>query len=158
MRFQGKREMGIDLKDIDRFGLDAQRQIREQMIIGKTRKQDTALADLRRELKDEFDSQAERDYYVAEIWPYLQTGEITSCELHKTFVLIEASEYDGRKLREIVYTPDFILTYPDGAVVVVEVKSKKIKRLQRDYPVRRRLFIEKYCRPNGWKFKECFVK
>lgn len=48
--------------------------------------------------------------------------------------------------------------FRDGAVVVVEVKSKKIKKLQREYHIRRRLFIEKYCRPSGWKLTEYFVK
>ena len=56
--------------------------------------------------------------------------------------------------RSIRYTADFRLDYVDGTVEIVEVKSKFVKRMQRDYHIRRRIFIEKYARPNGWKFTE----
>ncbi|WNS40840.1 hypothetical protein [Paenibacillus sp. MMS20-IR301] len=42
----------------------------------------------------------------------------------------------------------------DGSVEVVEIKGRVIKKLQRDYPLRRQLFILNYCIPNNWKFKE----
>lgn len=46
------------------------------------------------------------------------------------------------------------MTYTNGTVEAVEVKSAAVRKLQRDYIYRRRLFIEKYARPNGWKFTE----
>ena len=142
--------MGIDLKDIGCLGKDAQRQILEQMKTTPARKLP--------KLKSEFDSVAEAEYYMSEILPKLRTGEISKCDKHQTYILLEAAEYMSRKLSNIVYTPDFVLTYPDGHVVVVEVKGTMIKKLQRDYHIRIRLFIEKYCRPNGWEFKEQLIK
>lgn len=43
---------------------------------------------------------------------------------------------------------------PKRADEVVEVKSKAVRRLQGSYVYRRRLFIELFARPNGWKFTE----
>ena len=50
--------------------------------------------------------------------------------------------------------PDFFIVYKNGSVEVVEVKSKAVRRLQGSYVYRRRLFIELFARPNGWKFTE----
>ncbi|HIZ61419.1 MAG TPA: Tn7 transposase TnsA N-terminal domain-containing protein [Candidatus Gemmiger avistercoris] len=52
------------------------------------------------------------------------------------------------------YTPDFFITYQNGTVEAVEVKSAAVRKLQRDYIYRRRLFIERFARPNGWRFTE----
>lgn len=41
-----------------------------------------------------------------------------------------------------------------GRGEIVEVKSKFVRRMQRDYPVRRRVFLELIARPAGWKFTE----
>lgn len=46
------------------------------------------------------------------------------------------------------------MKYADGTVEIVEVKSKFVRRMQRDYPVRRRVFLELIARPAGWKFTE----
>lgn len=105
-------------------------------------------------LEDAFDSQLEREYYLSEILPRVRRGEIKSVELHRSFELLPASEYCGIKLHSAQYTPDFVVTYADGSVEVVEVKSKQIRRMQGSYVYRRRLFIDKYARPNGWKFTE----
>ena len=56
--------------------------------------------------------------------------------------------------RDMPYTADFRLTYADGTVEIVEIKSKFVRRMQRDYPVRRRVFLELIARPAGWKFTE----
>lgn len=103
---------------------------------------------------DEFDSQLERDYYTAEILPGLQSGAIASCEIHKVYPLLPASEYCGVKLPSAQYEADFVVTYRSGTIEVIEVKSKFVRRRQRDYPYRRRLFIELIARPNGYLFKE----
>ena len=70
------------------------------------------------------------------------------------FDLLPEKEYCGLKLPAAHYTPDFVLTYADGTVEVVEVKSKFTRRAQRDYIYRRRLFIDLYAAPRGWKFTE----
>ena len=46
------------------------------------------------------------------------------------------------------------MDYADGTVEIVEVKSKFVRKMQRDYPVRRRIFIETIARPAGWRFRE----
>ena len=107
---------------------------------------------------DGFDSKAEENFYYSDVWPKIQRKEIVNCELHKTFLLLPKSEYCGIKLHKAEYTPDFILTYRNGMIEVIEVKSKTIRKLQRDYIYRRRLFIDKYARPNGWAFREIMVK
>ena len=59
--------------------------------------------------------------------------------------------------KEQTVTPDFVLTYADGTVEIVEVKSKFTRRMQRDYIYRRRLFIDLVAEPRGWKFVEWFA-
>ena len=51
-------------------------------------------------------------------------------------------------------TPDFLIYYKDGTVEAVEVKHEAIRKNQRDYIYRRRLFIDNVARPNGWRFTE----
>lgn len=103
---------------------------------------------------DEFESNLEREYYLGEILPRIQRGEIKNVDLHRKFELMPASSYCGIRLPAAHYTPDFVIRYTDGSVEVVEVKSKKIRQLQGSYVYRRRLFIERYARPNGWRFTE----
>jgi len=103
---------------------------------------------------DEFDSQLERNFYMTDILPKILSGQVIDVELHKSFELLPKSEYCGLKLPSARYTPDFLITYRNGTIEAVETKSKAIRKLQRDYIYRRRLFIEKYCRPNGWAFRE----
>lgn len=109
------------------------------------------------EEKNEFDSKLEAEFYAAEVLPKIRSGEIVSCELHKTYLLLPPDKYCGIYLHKAEYTPDFVLTYRSGLVEIVEVKSKAVRRLQQSYVYRRRLFIDKYARPNGWKFREVIV-
>ena len=101
----------------------------------------------------EFDSRGEYEFYIGTIAPKMATGEIVKCEQHPRFELFPEGEYDGIKLRAIRYTADFRLDYADGTVEIVEVKSKFVRRMQRDYHIRRRIFLEQV-RPLGWKFRE----
>lgn len=104
--------------------------------------------------KQDFDSRGEYEYYIGTVVPKMRKGEIVKCEQHPVFVLFSKGCYGSTKLREVRYTADFRLEYADGTIEIVEVKSKFVRRMQRDYPVRRRLFLEKYARPAGWKFTE----
>lgn len=103
---------------------------------------------------DDFDSEAERRYYLAYVLPGISSGQIVKMELHKEFEIAPAVTHCGKKYQRRVYTPDFFLTLRDGSVKVVEVKGRKIKKLQRDYPLRRQLFLLQYCVPNNWVFQE----
>lgn len=98
--------------------------------------------------------QSEVDYYNRFVLPGLMCGEIVKVLDRRRFELMPAAEFCGIKLPAAHYTPDFILQHKDGTVEIVEVKSRFTRKQQRDYIYRRRLFIEKYARPNGWKFTE----
>lgn len=102
----------------------------------------------------DFDSQGEYEFYIGTVAPKVAKGEIVEWEAHPCFPLFPAGEYGEMKLRPVRYTADFRLVYADGAVEIVEVKSKFVRRMQRDYAVRRRVFLEMVARPAGWKFTE----
>lgn len=91
---------------------------------------------------------------MTQVYPLLRTGRIAKCELHREFELYPPLEYCGAKLPGAVFKPDFVLHYDTGTVEVVEIKSKFTRRQSRDYTLRRRLFIDRHCRPNGWLWRE----
>lgn len=109
-------------------------------------------------IKPMFDSLAEEKYYNEYLYPLILAKEIESVELHKSFEILSSINQAGIKLRAKVYTPDFIIHYPNGSVKVVEIKDKIVKKLQRDYQLRKHLFIEKYVLPNGWEFEEVIAE
>lgn len=104
--------------------------------------------------KDEFDSNGEREFYFYTVLPGIRKGEIKECIKHPVFELFKKSDYCGMKLSAIRYTPDFLLKMSDGSTEVIEIKSKFVRRMQRDYHIRRRLFIELVARPNNYIFRE----
>ena len=101
-----------------------------------------------------FDSRGEYDYYMGTVLPKVQSGEVVKVELHRRFTMLPEKEYGNVKLPAAHYTPDFVLTYADGTVEVVEVKSKFTRRQQRDYIHRRRMFIDLVAEPQHWRFIE----
>lgn len=102
----------------------------------------------------EFDSRGEYEFYIGTVAPKAARGEIVEWEAHPSFPLFPAGQYGALKLRPVRYTADFRLVYADGTVEIVEIKSKFVRRMQRDYAVRRRIFLELVARPAGWKFTE----
>lgn len=140
--------MGISINDLSPW---ARRKALKKYQEEQEKEQKRAAAP---KLEDAFDSQLEREYYLAEILPRVRSGEISTVSLHEQFEILPASSYCGIRLPAAHYTPDFVVTYADGTIEVVEVKSKQIRRMQRSYVYRRRLFIDRYARPNGWKFTE----
>lgn len=99
-------------------------------------------------------SKLEQEYYTAFILPMELAGKVERVEPHHRFELLPKAEYCGLKLPAAHYTQDFLIYYRDGTVEAVEVKHEAIRRNQRDYIYRRRLFIDMIARPNGWKFTE----
>jgi hypothetical protein len=80
-------------------------------------------------------------------------GIVTKIECHPKYTLLESFRgRDGKMERAITYRPDFRLTYTDGTIEVVEVKSKRTAK-EPDYIMRRKLFKSKY--PDV-KFSEVF--
>ena len=149
--------MALSEKDLARLGPAARAQIdaarARQAAAQKARRLQTDAAKAG-PLLPEADSELERQYYAAVLWPKIMAGLVVSVELHKRFTLYPADTYCGLRLPAAHYTPDFLIIYQNGTVEAVEVKSAAVRKLQRDYIYRRRLFIEKYARPNGWKFTE----
>lgn len=100
----------------------------------------------------EFDSLAEENFYNLYIQKNMKNGNIVECLLHEEFEILPAiSEY---KLRSKKFKPDFIIKTKNGKTYVVEMKGKVVKKLQRDYGLRKHIFISKYCIPNDWIFIE----
>lgn len=149
--------MALTEKDLARLGPAARAQIdaarASQAAAQKARRLQTDAAKAG-PLLPEADSELERQYYAAVLWPKIMAGLVVSVELHKRFTLYPADTYCGLRLPAAHYTPDFFITYQNGTVEAVEVKSAAVRKLQRDYIYRRRLFIERYARPNGWRFTE----
>ena len=145
--------MHMELKDLPP-GMRAQalRQLAAQEQEVKKRK--TQLLMKAKAERKRFESRGEYEYYYGTILPDIRVGKIMECTEHPAFPLFESMEYCGIKLGAIRYTADFRLDYADGTVEIVEIKSRFVRKQQRDYPLRRRIFIERYAKPNGWKFKE----
>lgn len=146
--------------DIERLGPAAQKQIRDEL--ERRRRADMARerqarakdGPLERVSGADSGSRLEDEYYMAYIWPKEIAGDIANVERHKQFELLPKSDYCGLRLPAAHYTPDFVIEYKNGTVEVVEVKHEAIRALQGSYVYRRRLFIERYARPNGWIFTE----
>ena len=145
--------MHMELKDLPP-GMRAQalRQLAAQEQELKKRK--TQLLMKAKAERSRFESRGEYEYYIGTVLPGIRSGKIKECQEHPTFRLFDPAEYCGVKLGAIRYTSDFRIDYADGSTEIVEIKSRFVRRQQRDYPLRRRLFIEQYARPNGWKFTE----
>ena len=149
--------MGLSRKDIERLGHAAKKQIREELARRDSEQKARVLQDNASRygpMLPGADSELERRYYAAELWPKIMAGLVVSVELHKQFLLYPADTYCGLRLPAAHYTPDFVIEYTNGTVEVVEVKHEAIRALQGSYVYRRRLFIEKYARPNGWILTE----
>jgi Protein of unknown function (DUF1064) len=107
-----------------------------------------------------FDSKAEAGRY-GELKILEKRGEIFGLSCHPKYVLIDKSEFG----REIIYSADF--EYVDaktGATIVEDVKPKrsrdkktgKLKRAwqSRDFPLRKRMFEERYRGTHELRIKE----
>lgn len=131
-------------------------QAETQLAKGRKKRSDP-LAEAARAAKitdKEFDSLGEYEYYIGTVAPKVARGEIVEWEAHPCFPLFPAGQYGALELRPVRYTADFRLVYADGTVEIVEIKSKFVRRMQRDYALRRRVFLEQVARPAGWKFTE----
>ena len=101
--------------------------------------------------------ESEKRYYREVILPKVACGMVVKVQEQIMFELLPEKAYCGLKLPKARYKPDFVLTYADGTVEIVEVKSKFTRRMQRDYIYRRRLFIDLVAEPRGWKFTEWYA-
>ena len=92
-----------------------------------------------------FDSKAERDYYL-----YLKAlekaHEVKEFLLQPEIVLQEGFTYEGKRYRAITYTPDFLVTYPDGRQEYVDVKGFSTQQGE----IKRKLYLFKGKIPLRW--------
>lgn len=142
--------------DAFRGGSRALNEAQDKCALGRKKRSDP-LAEAARAAKitgKEFDSLGEYEYYIGTVAPKVARGEIVEWEAHPCFPLFPAGQYGALELRPVRYTADFRLVYADGTVEIVEIKSKFVRRMQRDYALRRRVFLEQVARPAGWKFTE----
>lgn len=148
--------MRLELSDLPpRYRAQAEKQLAQRRCGGKAAPASLeAAVNAARSTGHEFDSRGEYDYYMGTVLPKVQSGEVVKVELHRRFTMLPEKEYGNVKLPAAHYTPDFVLTYADGTVEVVEVKSKFTRRQQRDYIHRRRMFIDLVAEPQHWRFIE----
>lgn len=104
--------------------------------------------------KTEFQSVAEQKYFECYIQPLELSGQLERYSMHETFTVLDGIEFQGKKLQSRKYSPDFMLYFKDGTVKAVEIKGKKIRQWQREYPIKRQLFIMRHCIPKNWIFEE----
>jgi len=86
-----------------------------------------------------FDSMAESNQYL-ELKMLEQAGEISDLTLQPKFTVLDAFEHEGKLMRGINYTPDFMYFDHNGMQTVVEVKGMET----RDYLLRKKLFLSRY--------------
>lgn len=82
-----------------------------------------------------FDSKREGEEYLI-YRDMLLRGKLKKLECQPTFELLPTFKSFGKTQKGIKYTPDFLLTYPDGRQVAVEVKGYRTA----DYVIRAKLF------------------
>ena len=73
----------------------------------------------------------------------VEKGQTALAAGEESFLSLRPGEKDDR-----------LIFYKNGTVEAVEVKHEAIRKNQRDYIYRRRLFIDNVARPNGWRFTE----
>lgn len=72
--------------------------------------------------------------------PMVASGEIVKLERQKPYTLIEGYEYEGKKIRPVMYIADFVVTYADGRFVVYDFKGMPDDVAK----IKRKLFCWKY--------------
>lgn len=103
-----------------------------------------------------FDSKLEKKYYEEIVVPGLKDGTFKSVDRQKRYVLQPSFKYQGKTIRAIEYVSDFTLTYPDGSMLVVDVKGRptadaKIKKKMMHYVYPELNFIwVAHTKATGW--------
>lgn len=91
-----------------------------------------------------FDSKFEAEFYFGELQWLRAAGEITKIERQKAYLLQPAFKYQGKTIRAIHYVADFVVTYKDGRVEVIDTKGVQTK----EYLLKKKLLLYKYPKIN----------
>lgn len=91
-----------------------------------------------------FDSKFEAEFYFGELQWLQAAGEITKIERQKAYLLQPAFKYHGKTIRAIHYVADFVVTYKDGRVEVIDTKGVQTK----EYLLKKKLLLYKYPKIN----------
>lgn len=91
-----------------------------------------------------FDSKFEAEFYFGELQWLQAAGEITKIERQKVYLLQPAFKYQGKTIRAIHYVADFVVTYKDGRVEVIDTKGVQTK----EYLLKKKLLLYKYPKIN----------
>lgn len=72
-------------------------------------------------------------YFVEVVLPLHKQGEIIAYEMQKVYELQAGFEHNGKNIKPITYIADFVITYKDGHVEVIDTKgfpdpTAKLKR------------------------------
>ncbi len=87
-----------------------------------------------------FDSVLEMKYFRDVVLPKVESGEITTYELQKKYILQEGFEHNGKKILPITYVADFYIEYSDGRTEVIDIKGCPDKTAK----IKRKLFYYRY--------------
>ena len=88
-----------------------------------------------------FDSKKEAQYY-ATLKILCRAKIVKSFERQVRYELQPAFRYNGKAIRAINYVADFVVTYPDGHIEVIDVKGVRTK----EYKMKAKMLI--YQHPN----------
>lgn len=87
-----------------------------------------------------FDSKFEAEFYYSELQWLQAAGEIIKIERQKKYLLQPAFEHQGKTIRAINYVADFVVTYKDGSVEVIDTKGVPTP----EYLLKKKLLLYKY--------------
>lgn len=87
-----------------------------------------------------FDSKFEAEFYFSELQWLYAAGEITKIERQKKYLLQPAFKYQDKTIRAINYVADFVVTYKDGSVEVIDTKGVPTP----EYLLKKKLLLYKY--------------
>ena len=70
-----------------------------------------------------FDSELEMHYYRDVVCIGIQNGNIKDCQLQIKYELQPKCKYMGQNILAINYVADFVITYSDNTVIVIDTKG-----------------------------------
>ncbi len=104
-----------------------------------------------------FDSQTEMEYYRDIVCVGLKDGSIKDCQLQVKYELQSKYKYQNKNILAINYVADFVITYSDDSVIVIDIKgladaTAKLKKklFHYRYPDINYIWICKSIIDGGW--------